>query len=657
MPKRSLYAVLAGINTYPPPVKSLQGALKDLEEWQKYLEGESDLNVHTTILTNEAVTKSNLTKALCDALVKSLPEDVVFFFFAGHGTREKADPLFSYLEQDDALECLVCHDSVKKEPDGMIFNLLADKEIHYILSEHAKEGTHILMVFDCCHAGGITKNALPGEGNGQCYERRLTLRDAPGFIAPQREWGNFLFASKWDKEAISSQGWLRNVVQKPHITLSACQNDESAYEQNGQGIFTANLLNVLKRSKGAVSYYHLQSRVRLFMQNQFRQTPESYIIRGHEHLLFKNFLDKIAEPAGTICTMAFKKFSGWIIDLGALHGITTESGPVNVTIQDAAYELEIEEVFPHYSTLVVDEELKKALDKESAYDAVVRNQYQKQTAFFIDPINDDTQALQLEIGAFLLKEKPAFRLSEERGEASYIIREHDRKFWICHNDDALRPVSVVPLDSTGSSERLTGCMERISRWESIRSLENPDFTCEEMPVAFRFYKISNNGMRQEIFKRGQSLHLTYDQSPSGEWTGKFQACVTNTGKTKYYFSILYLSNLFEVYTNMLDGKVVGLNPGETAWIFNGNAIELTLEPHIVEYNYPSSDFYLKLFASPRAFTVDVFEQAPLPSPSGNQGTDEENTKRGFKLKGKVKEEAPWFTYTVCVRMKNPAVRL
>lgn len=658
-PTRSLFAVLAGINTYPSPVKSLEGALNDLQEWKKYLDKQSDhFNINTTVLTNDAVTKNDLTTALVEALKNATESDVVFFFFAGHGTREKTDSLFAFIEQDEALECLVCHDSIRKDENGMTFNLLADKELHYLLSEYAKEGTHILFVFDCCHSGGITRNTLIGERYGACIERRLTLRDSPGFIAPQRSWEQYLFADKWTKKSLETNGWLQTVIQKPHITLSACQNDESAFEQNGKGIFTTQLIDVLTRTNGAISYYHLQSRVRMFTQNQFRQTPESYIPRGHEHLLFRNFLDKVAQPSGVCCTMAFSKFKGWIIDLGAIHGITLESGPVKAQIGSTHYEFQIEEVFTNYSKLAIAEETSMELNKDLAYDATVKEHFEKRTCFYVDKSNSDNDnilSLTSALNSFLQSEKPSFIITDDPAEAAYYIREHDEKLWICNNDNALRPVTAVSINAAGAIERVIDYMGRISKWESIRSLENPSFVTKEFPFFFRVFKILPDKTRKELILNCQTLNIGYERTASGEWSGKLQACIINTSTIKYYYAILYMSTLFEVYGNMLDGKVVGLAPGETTWIFNGETIELDLEPHIVEYNYPSSDFYLKVFASTKPFTVDIFEQAPLPSPStiAEEGI---GAKKGFRRKEKHNEDVSWFTFTVGVRAKNPMYR-
>src|SRR5258706_8521354 len=102
MALRSLHAVLAGINEYRLPVSRLQGCLHDVSDWHEYLNKESEsFNVDITILLNSEVTKNALSSSLQYALLQASSTDVVFFFFSGHGTREKADSVFSDIEQDN----------------------------------------------------------------------------------------------------------------------------------------------------------------------------------------------------------------------------------------------------------------------------------------------------------------------------------------------------------------------------------------------------------------------------------------------------------------------------------------------------------------------------------------------------------------------------
>ena len=658
MSTRSLYAILAGINSYQLPVTPLEGCLNDVSEWKGYLSKESSsftLNILT--LQNEEVTKDALTTALQSALTNATPNDVVFFFFSGHGTRETADEIFSDIEQDNALEALVCYDSIRKENEIIHYNLLSDKELHYLISQYGKEGTHIILTFDCCHSGGITRNAGPGKEE-KCFERRYVPFERENFIAPAREWNRFIFGESLTRDSIAKTGWLQNVKQKPHITLAACQNDESAFELEGKGIFTVNLIDVLRRSNGSVSYYDLQSRARLFTQNQFRQTPEVYTVKDHEDDLLRSFLDKTNPQAEFGCTVNYKNFTGWVMDLGAIHGITSYSGPVMILVNGLTYECPIGEVFSNYSRLKIPQELENLLAREQAYTASIKNHFSGNTLFFIDPDHNKEAIMnQLKESAekWILEIGSPFSFSDSRANSSYILKAGADKLTFCQNGDSARPATEVLLNDPEAVDRTIQYMRHISQWEYVRSLCNPDFRSEVFPVRMNIYRINPDMTKQELFPKSDTIEFNYDKSSSGEYSGKLKVSLFNQSKSKYYCSVIYLSNLFQVYGNMLDSKVIGISPGETAWILNGSAIELDLENHVIDFNYEYSIFYLKLLACTKSFQVDTLEQSALPAPRlSNKKGDESPTKHKFKTREENAEKSiNWFTRTLCFKGRNP----
>ncbi len=658
MSKRKLYAVLAGINEYQSPVTPLQGCMHDVESWREYLDTESSsFQLNVQILQNNEVTKSALVSSLQNALTQASATDVVFFFYSGHGTREFLDPIFATIEQDNALESLVCYDSIVDNGGNVIYNLLSDKELHYIISQYGKEGTHIIIVFDCCHSGGMTRNGL-SEKDGACLERRYVPGQRESFILPMRTWDKYLFGNLISKEDVTHTGWLKLVPQLPHVTLSACQNDESAYEQSGHGIFTSNLIDVLRRSNGSLSYYDLQSRTRLFTQNQFRQTPEIYTIRNHEDDLLRIFLDKTTPASSLGCALYYKTNTGWVIDLGAIHGITTYSGPVEIQVNQKNYSLPILEVFPYYSRVELPAGLESLLIPEQAYTANVKNHFSGNTQFFIESNQDEIDfaaILKLQVEKWVLNQGSPFSITGIRNQSAYVIRKASDKILICQNDNYTRPATSVSVNDPDVIARTIQFMRHIAQWEYIRSWCNSQFNGNEYPVRMNFYLILSDLTRQELTTKGDILELKYLRSSSGEWTGKLKVSITNQSRTKYYCSLLYLSNLFQVYGKMLDDKVVGLSGGETTWVYNGDDIELDLESHIIDFNYEYSVFYLKLLACIDPFQVETLEQGPLPAPSLRQHKgDDTAISRGVKTRSeRAENNINWFTRTVCFKVHNP----
>lgn len=660
MPKRSIYAVIAAINAYNPPVTALRGCIHDAGVWEAYLNKEKDdHDVHIHMLQDAEVTKQALTDAIRESLTNTGKGDIFFFYYSGHGTRETADPVFSDIEQDKALESLVCHDSIIYQRGDFVYNLLSDKELHYLLSAHGKEGAHILTVFDCCHTGSITRNMFAAEQNGTALERKYIPTERMSFIAPMRRWNQFLFAENITRDQVEEKGWMKVVPQRRHVTLSACQNDESAYEQNGRGIFTDNMHEVLKRSGGALSYYDLQSRVRLFTQNQFRQTPEVYAIKGYEDDPLKTFLDKTAVQKDFGCTCYKKKGVGWVVDLGAIHGVSAYSGPVEIIDGKKRHGVSIDTVFGHYSSLKIPAKLLKELNDDEAYSATIKAHFSGNTAFNIEAKGDQKKILDSvlkESEAYIKEHRSPFAISDSRANASYLVRPDKQKIRICNSDDAKRPVTEISLNDADPVNRTLQFMSHIAQWEYIRTLCNPDFKTTTYPVEFALFRILPDGSRKELQIKGDTIEFEYDHDKNDQYSGHIKVQLTNKSKAKYYCAILYLSNEFQVYGNMLDGKVVGLNPDEDVWIQNGDALELDLEQHVVDFNYPHSIFYLKLLANPEPFQVDTLEQSGIPAPVDDtkRGFDDTTASKGLKTREeKAVKDAQWFTRTLCFKGRNP----
>ena len=654
--RRSIHALLAGINDYPPPVTPLRGCIHDLESWEQYLRNEAtDNKLSHVILKNAEVTKQALVNAFMETLDRANKNDIVFFYFSGHGTREDADPVFTEIEQDNALESLVCYDSIQYRKGTYGYDLLSDKELHYIISTYSKEGTHVLTIFDCCHSGGMTRNMLLGDVAENTLERRHVPVERMSFVAPMRRWDQFVFGNAVERDTVEKHGWMQTVPQRRHITISACQNDESAFEQNGKGIFTANMLDVLRRSGGALSYYDLQSRVRAFTQNQFRQTPEIYVVKGHEDDLFLSFLDTPAANKGFGCTCFYKKDDGWVIDLGLIHGVSAYSGPVDIEDGREKWTAQISQVHANYASLSGDQ--LSHLNPEQGYNATIRAHFSATTTFYFDSETDDVQKLSelsAETHNFLKGNAAAFAIADAPEHAGYLVRIVGHKILICVNDDQKRPVTEISSAVPEAAQQTLQYMRHIAQWEYVRSLSNPEFTATEYPVDFTVYRIGKDGSKTELPVRGDTVEFDYEQNSSGEWVSRIKVCVTNRSKVKYYCAILYLSNTFQIYGNMLDGKVAGLGPGESAWIHNGQPVELDLEEHIVAFNYPVSVFYLKLLANVTSFQTEVFEQAPLPPPRKSIDRGVDGAARGIKMREEeAVKEVEWFTRAICFKGRNP----
>jgi len=150
-----IYALLVGINDYPPSVGKLQGCINDVDHFQDWLSDTFDpRKLKLEILKNGDATRGNIIEMFRAHLGQAGREDVVLFHYSGHGARSKSAAAFKRFYPDGKDEGLVCYDS--RAPGGFD---LADKELAVLLAELARNDPHIAVVLDCCHSGSGTRGA------------------------------------------------------------------------------------------------------------------------------------------------------------------------------------------------------------------------------------------------------------------------------------------------------------------------------------------------------------------------------------------------------------------------------------------------------------------------------------------------------------------
>ena len=347
-----LYALLVGIDQYKSPITPLKGCVNDIHKIHNYLENQKDhfkVLVHT--LLDKEATKANIITEFRNHLSLAQKKDTILLYYSGHGTQEDADEVFQSSEADKKLESLVCYDSITLFNNATTFNLLADKELRFLLYELSKTEAHIVTIFDCCHSGGNTRNGnfdAPGSSTvkGELVNiRRLSM------AFPKRNWEDFIFGSVISRQEIKDRGLAICLPEGTHLQMAACQGDESAYEINGSGVFTKNLIEVLERCQGNISYLRLQSVVQGYLRHQFNQTPKIYS-SGTDDTLILGFLNKAMEESLIQGSVTYNKSIGWVLDMGAIQGMVSET-ELQLKEKDSGrdYKAKIEVVNVTYSTV------------------------------------------------------------------------------------------------------------------------------------------------------------------------------------------------------------------------------------------------------------------------------------------------------------------
>jgi uncharacterized caspase-like protein/Flp pilus assembly protein TadD len=140
------WAVIIGVSSYQhlPPAAQLHFAHRDAEQFSTFLRstaGGAIPSDHIQILSEEQATLAQVRAALHTWLVASAgPEDVVYFFFAGHSVLD---------DHDDGY--FVTHDA---DPQNLHATALSYREVDETLSTRVRAAL-VVMVADACHAGRL----------------------------------------------------------------------------------------------------------------------------------------------------------------------------------------------------------------------------------------------------------------------------------------------------------------------------------------------------------------------------------------------------------------------------------------------------------------------------------------------------------------------
>lgn len=652
-----LFGLLIGIGTYQR-VRPLRGPAHDLRVVEEYLRNLPDVEPNLLVLADEAATKSAIADAFTNHLTKAGPGDTVFVYFSGHGAQEAADATVWATETDSQLECLVCHDRGAVFPHEF---LLADKELRYLLGPVAATGAHVVTLFDCCHAGDNTRNfawlqaSLDGQETPQdVRERRLTQ------AAPQRPWSGFVFSEKLSETDLKTAGLDDLMPSAAHVQLAACESDESAVEVAGEGIFTKNLLAVLRASGGNLSYGALHNRVRQYMRFGYEQRPRVAALgEGAEARMNATFLNRPGSATAPAAEATFNPTQGWLLDVGALHGVGQTTKTIELLDGETRYPVGVALVGADYTVLDVPADTKAALQPEKSYPALVEGLLTRKIRLYLT--NDGAGADQT-IGLLTALAERAggfFDLEETEAAADYTLRLRHGAYLLTRPADPFRPlVRPVPADAPDTLADVADALRHLARWHYLRDLANPDVTTPPFALA-----LGVDGAAP-VPVGNEPVDVAFGDTPPHIVT--LDVALTNPTDRPAYCTALYLSRDFMAATALLPTNT-RLEPGQTIHLglpdrknLAGrlSTVKFRLEEVVRQYNWPAvtEHFQFILTADPLSeSTLAFLTLDALPSPPTLQDRQTELATRSALWD----EEEPaaafptWWTQRVSVRMRNP----
>ena len=272
-------ALMIGIDEYPNLKKKyhLKGCVNDQRVLYQLLTEKFEFRENNIeLLLDSEATRANILEALdCLAGIgeyegESVVDegDMVLISYSGHGSRLK-EPPDQRDEADGYDSTIVPYDSGRMPPVGLGGSNLeiTDDEISLRLQKIQERADHVVLLFDCCHSGTISRDLeggptrrLPEDDHYNEVERLVSLAGT---------------RSLEEKQPKGPSGWLP--LNDKYILIAACRDDEVAYEyrhpqtKQACGILSYHIARELSKDQGQLTYYDLFKQVASGVTRRFAQ--------------------------------------------------------------------------------------------------------------------------------------------------------------------------------------------------------------------------------------------------------------------------------------------------------------------------------------------------------------------------------------------------
>lgn len=549
-----LYALLVGINDYPPAVGKLSGCLNDVDQVHDHLTSNfvaADLAIE--VLKDGDATRANVIQQFGAHLGRAGEGDVALFHYCGHGARAASAREFRECYPDGRDEGIVCIDS--RLPGGYD---LADKELAFLISGIAKNNPHIAIVLDCCHSGSGTRGVDAFRG----LKARLTHE-----VTAERPLASYVGGYA----ELRAQGRRLEIPRSRHILLAACDRGQLAQETlDHNGVFTSTLLEVLEKSGGDITYSDLfvrcRAAVRTRADNQEPQFETNGSFDASGGYLGRRATQTARRFSAFVETDPMSKINRWMVECGAIHGIPTDSDkPVALDLyredgqNRVAGTATLVRVGPQRSEMTLDVPAAAA----PALDPTVRYRAQI-TSLPVTPLAVDFfgDASFRDVIARVIGTDPAVNVTlTGGGKARYALAVENGALYL--KQSALdRIIQGASLDASQPEEaptRLLPALKRVAQWERSLALQNKRTAMDPAQVEFFFVEQAADGTERIL--PPEATKLDYLKG-AGEWqAGKLKA--HNHLKQPVHLLLLYFSESYGIFS--LKNDPIGADQSVTLW--------------------------------------------------------------------------------------------
>lgn len=653
-----LYALLVGIDAYKENVvledhvifSKLSGCARDSQKIKEYLQlNKAAFDLHIEHLQNKKATKQAIVHSFMNHLSQAGKDDVILFYYSGHGTQEDADPEAWTSEIDDRLECLACY--YKTREDDF---LLSDKELRYLIHRLSAKEPHIVTVFDCCHSADNTRNGMMVK---TVFDRTAEKRIPYSF--PQRSWDKFIFSKNISRDDVVQKGEAVALPEGLHISITACESDESAVEVNGEGVFTKNLLKVLAATGGEVSYYSLRSRVRQYLRSIYEQKPRFYVSDGNDARLYSIFLNKPYRGSKTAFgEVTYNENMGWLLNMGAIHGIGEKTK--TITLIDPADDTKscpaaMVEIKTDYTQLHPE----ASLETEKVYKAYVEGLLSRLLQINVQNTDSPPEDQHVLMNQLTDELKDCISPEDVESKAQYVVRSDNGRYYITLPHNPYRPlVTLVKATDENAVLSIADDLRHISKWEFLKNLSNQDLK-NNLPhnaLQVDISRLVQDGSHAPVMLDNNDPVIEYEVV-NNEWKSFTRINLTNTTAVTLYCCVVYLDSDFSAFTDFLKPSVKPIPPGKSVILTRHEAnqfISASLDPVTRLYNWKEQGGHLKLIISTEEFDAQSLslEGLPKPLPTFNRVMRSKGIDK-ILLSPDEDDISGWTTKTINLHFLNP----
>lgn len=605
------YALLVGIDEYPVPGHRLRGCRNDVEAMVEFLEevqGGRDLQVR--MLVDNGANREKVIAAWLEFEVAK-DGDVCLFYFGGHGSSGTSPAVFRHIDVNGRMQSIVCHDSrlaggsdlTDKELSQLTWQVTYDQE------SKAPKDVHLVTIFDCCHAGGNTKEA----------ERDRGIDDG---VIPE-EIQHYFGYQDFDRQIAGGKVYY-SPKRGPHIQLAASGEMEKAKEKvlkgKVRGVYSYLLLEIIRSHHGSLSYTQLQQALFISIQHESsRQTPQ---------------LDSVATVASDYAFLKLKRnisnkayvlsyhpaLDKWLVHTGQIQGMKPDQIDqfrFYVPATDSTHT--VAEVYLSHAALANFNPINPA----PVYLAELRNIGGDRLRFAIDSKMHNS----LDSSALL---SPYFSLVEEAASTDYRIKTIEDKLGIFHNDQCLYRCPLP--QSSQAAKALAAKLEGMAKWHRLLAIDNArprlkpshyqiDWFRQEAADA---YPNEEEAPYEQLPAGKQEASISYrwdrhHRKQEKAWLEPaFRLRFTNRSGQALYVTALYLQADFKItdrfcpLTLLDSGKSFDFQyRTKSGRLYR--SIFLSIYPELEQEGINSIKEYIKLFVSYKPFDLEQLKQDGLYS--------------------------------------------